>query len=137
MYRKLAILLVVILPLGGCAALQNIETAVSVATVSVANPVTKERLNQLENVAILVFSGLNGWRQACISGAIPSSCKGQIAAVQVYTRKIPPYLTQLRAFVNSNDQINAVTVYNNVMGLITTVKAQAASNGVTISTTGS
>lgn len=137
MLRKLSLVLAVSLSLGGCAALQKIETAVSVGTTSIANPVTRERLNQLENIAILVFSGLDGWKQACINGAIPASCKAQIASVQVYTRKIPPYLIQLRLFVKNNDQVNAIVVYNNVMDLISTVKAQAATSGVNLNTTGS
>jgi len=137
MFRKISLVLALSLSLGGCAGLQNIKTAVEVGTTSIVNPITRDRLNQLENIAILVFTGLNSWRQACIDGTIPASCKGQIESAQVYTRKIPPYLTQLRAFVKSGDQVNAITVYNNVMNLITTVKAQAAANGVTISTVGS
>lgn len=136
MLRKLSIVLALSLSLGGCAALQNavttVETAVGIGTASVANPVTKERLNQIENAAIIVFTALNGWKQACVSGAIPASCKAQIAAVQVYTRKIPPYLAQLRVFVKTNDQVNAVVVFNNVTQIISTVRTQAAANGVTI-----
>ena len=139
MFRKISLVLALSAALvgAGCSTIQNIKTAVDVGTASVVNPVTKERLNQMENVAILVFTGLDSWKQTCINGTIPASCKAQIASVQVYTRQIPPYLTQLRAFVKSGDQINAVTVYNNVMNLIATVKAQAASSGVTISTVGS
>jgi len=137
MLRKISLVLALSLSLGGCAAIQNIQTAVEVGTASIANPVTKDRLNRLENIAILVFTGLNSWRQACINGAIPVSCKAQIDSVQFYTKQIPPYLTQLRAFVKSGDQINAVTVFNNVTALITTVKARASANGVTINTVGS
>ena len=141
MFRKISLVLALSLSLGGCAGLQkvvsNVETAVGIGTASVVNPVTKERLNQMENVAILVFTGLNSWRQACIDGSIPASCEAQIDSVQVYTRQIPPYLAQLRAFVRSGDQINAITVYNNVTALIATVKARASANGVTISTVGS
>jgi len=141
MLRKISIVLALSLSLGGCAGLQNVVsnvgTAVGIGTASVVNPVTKERLNQMENVAILVFTGINSWRQACINGAIPVSCKAQIDSVQFYTKQIPPYLTQLRAFVKSGDQINAVTVFNNVTALITTVKARASANGVTINTVGS
>lgn len=125
MKRFLAVC-VITLSLGGCAALQNIQSAVQVATVSVANPVTKERLFKLESAVILVFSGLKTWKKACHDELINAGCKGQIAAVQVYTRKIPPYLIQLRAFVRNNDQVNAVVLYNNVMDLIAAAKAQAA-----------
>lgn len=125
MKRFLAVC-VITLSLGGCAALQNVTTAVQVATASVANPVTKERLFKLESAVILVFSGLNTWKKACRDDLINASCKGQIAAVQVYTRKIPPYLVQLRVFVRDNDQVNAVVLYNNIMDLVASAKAQAA-----------
>jgi hypothetical protein len=114
---------------GGCSTLQNIGAAISIGTTSVADPVTPTRLNQLESTITLVFAGLNTWRATCVQGVLPPTCKQQIAAVQVYTRQIPPYLTQLRAFVKSGDQINAVTVFNNIGTLITTVKSQAAAGG--------
>jgi len=137
MFRKIAIVLTLSFSLGGCSTLQGIVNAVEIGTTSIANPITKERLNQLENVAILVFSALDGWKRACVNGVIPASCKAQIAQVQVYTRQIPPYLNQLRVFVRTNDQVNAITVFNNVTGLISTVRAQAANHGVTINTSGS
>jgi hypothetical protein len=117
---------------GGCSTLQNIGAAISVGTTSIADPVTPTRLNQLESTITLVFAGLNTWKAACVQGAIPPSCKAQIAAVQVYTRQIPPYLNQLRAFVKSGDQINAVSVFNSLGTLITTIKSQAAAGGAPI-----
>ncbi len=114
--------------LGGV--ITNILQGSGVGAVSIANPVTKDRLNQLENGAIVVFSLLDGWKKSCVQALLPPSCKQQIAAVQVYTRQIPPYLTQLRTFVKTNDQVNAIVVYNNVMNIISTVRAQAAANGI-------
>jgi hypothetical protein len=114
---------------GGCSTLQNIGAAISIGTTSVADPVTPTRLNQLESTLTVVFAGLSTWRTTCLQGVLPPACKSQIAAVQVYTRQIPPYLTQLRAFVKSGDQINAVTMFNNIGTLIATVKAQAAAGG--------
>jgi hypothetical protein len=130
--KKLLFVLPLLLTLGACSTLQGIGTALSIGTSSIADPVTPTRLNQLESALTLVFAGLNTWRASCTQGVIPPSCKAQIAAVQVYTRQIPPYLTQLRAFVKSGDQVNAVTVFNNLGTLITTIKSQAAAGGAPI-----
>jgi hypothetical protein len=129
---KKLLVIPLLLALGGCSTLQNIGAALSIGTSSVADPVTPTRLNQLESALTLVFAGLNTWRTTCAQGVIPPVCKQQIAAVQVYTRQIPPYLTQLRAFVKSGDQVNAVTVFNNLGNLITTIKSQAAAGGAPI-----
>src|SRR4051812_44192457 len=105
--RKLFLAAALTVSLGGCATFDNIRDVISIGTSSVANPVTKERLYQLESAATIVFAGLNGWKDSCVRGLINVNCKDQIAQVQVYTRQIPPYLTQLRAFVKNNDQVNA------------------------------
>ncbi len=79
-----------------------------------------------------MFAGLNTWRDTCVRGLIPASCKAQIAAVQVYTRQIPPYLSQLRTFVRTNDQVSAVAIFNNLANLVETIKTQAAAGGAPI-----
>lgn len=132
--KKFLAIVLVTLSLGGCAALKNIQTAIQLGTASIANPVTKDRLNQMEAATTLVFIGLKGWKKSCVDGLIPVSCKDQIASVQVYTRQIPPYLTQLRTFVKTNDQVNATVAWNAVIQIIDTVKSQAATSGVQIST---
>ena len=134
MIRKLAIAttLSISLAFGGCQFFGNLETALQVGTTSISNPVTKDRLDQLEQVAVLVFTGLKAWKQSCINGVIPQTCKQQIAAVQVYTRQIPPYLAQLRVFVKTNDQINAIVLFNDITSLIGTVRTQAAAGGINI-----
>lgn len=130
--RKVFLALTLALSLAGCATFKNIETAVQLGTASIANPVTPTRLNQMESAITIVFAGLNAWKKTCQDGLIPASCRQQINSVQVYTRQIPPYLNQLRTFVRNNDQINATVVFNNVTGLIGTIKSQAAANGVNI-----
>lgn len=132
--KKLISIALVALSLGGCAALKNIETAIQLGTASATNPVTITRLNQMESAVTLVFAGLNAWKKSCVQALLPVSCKTQIADVQVYTRQIPPYLTQLRAFVETNDQVNATVLYNQIVDLIGTVKSQAAAGGVNIAT---
>jgi hypothetical protein len=120
------------LSLSGCASLQNIETAVQLGTASIANPITKTRLDQIESTATIVFAGLRAWKTSCQQGLIPVTCRDQIYQVQVFTRQVPIYLTQLRKFVKNNDQVNAIVVYNNLSGLIGSIKSQAAANGVNV-----
>lgn len=132
--RKIILAIALSLALAGCAQISAIETAFQLGTASVSNPVTKDRLNQVESAITLVFAGLEGWKKSCQQGLIPVVCKTQIAQVQIYTRQLPPYLAQLRTFVKTNDQVNATVVFNNIVNLVGTVKAQAAAGGVTIST---
>lgn len=127
--KRLLIVPLLCLSLGGCLTLQGIETAFKLGTASITNPVTKDRLFEIETTVSLVFTGLNAWKKTCVQGLINIACKDQIAAVQVYTQQIPPYLKQLRVFVKTNDQVNAAVAFNSIVTLITTVRSQAALNG--------
>jgi hypothetical protein len=100
------------------------------ATASVSNPVTPERLNAAENAAIVMFAGLNAYKQSCIKRVIPQSCRETIAAIQVYTLQLPQTLEALRAFVQSGDQVNALQAYNLVMNLISNARTIATTNKV-------
>jgi hypothetical protein len=134
--RKLLVICMMTLSLGGCAKLQELsdkfQNIAEFATATVSNPVTPAKLKQVESGALLVFKGMNLWKTSCAQRLINEGCNKQIAAVQVYTRQIPPYLTQVRQFVKNNDQVNAVVVYNELVALIKTVKAQVAANGIKV-----
>lgn len=130
--RKIILAAALALSLSGCASLQNIETAVQLGTTSITNPVTATRLNQMESAVTIVFAGLKAWKTSCQQGLIPASCRGQIYTVQAYTRQVPIYLRQLRTFVRTNDQVNAIVVYNNLTSLIGAIKSAAAANGVVV-----
>lgn len=136
--RKIILGVALTFTLVGCASipglpsLQTIQTVAQLGTASVTNPVTPERLEQAENALVLVFIGLSAWKDSCKNGVIPAGCKDQIAAVQIYTRKLPPILKELRVFVRNNDQVNAFVAFNSFTNLISTVKTQAAQNGVQI-----
>lgn len=130
--RKILLILTLALSLGACSTLQNIETAVQLGTASIANPVTKTRLNQMESAITIVFAGLKAWKTSCQQGLINADCKQQIRTAQIYTMQIPPYLKQLRTFVRNDDQVNATVVFNQLTTLIGTVKSQAAANGVNV-----
>lgn len=117
MRKLLAILVLLSLP--ACAQLQQ---ATNFATTGVANPITRTQLYEVENGAIVVVAGLNAYKQTCVSGAIPASCKDTIRTIQVYTRQIKALLPTLRAFVRQNDQVNAPIVYNTILDLISKIK---------------
>lgn len=130
--KRIILVLALSLSLGGCQFFSKLQTFAELGTASISNPVTKDRLQKIEAGAVLVFTGLNAWRDACEQGAINESCREQIRAVQVYSRQIPPYLVQLRKFVRTNDQVNASVVFNQIVDLVGIVKAKAAENGVVI-----
>lgn len=114
--RKLVLAVALALGLTGCA---EFKRAVEIATISVANPVTKEMLYDVENSAIVLFSTLNVYRRACLARRIAQTCLQRIEDIQQYTRQVPYYLGQLRVFVKQNDQVNAKVAYNTVVNLIT------------------
>lgn len=128
--RKGLIALALAAGLSGCAGVPG--TLFNIATKSVANPVTKDDLYQVENAMTVAFAALEAYKKSCVAGAVGSGCKGIITKIQVYTRQIPPLLTQLRGFVKNNDQVDAATVYDQIETLIANFKAAAAANGVEV-----
>ena len=133
--RMIILALTLAASLAGCSTLSNIETAIELGTASIANPVTRTRLDQMESGIKLVFIGLKTWKDQCANGnlvAIEPNCREDIGAVQVYTRQVPPYLRQLRTFVKTNDQVNATVVWNQLFDIINIVKTEAAKGGVRV-----
>lgn len=122
------------LALGGCATgtLGNLGTGISIVTKSVTNPVTKTEEAQIELAIDAAVSVLRGYKQACLQGTADKACRANIAAIQRYTRQMPPLLTQLRGFVDNNDQVNAVVVYNQLTALYTNFKSAAAGLGYNV-----
>ena len=118
--------------LAGCAQLQQAWQAGALVTASYTNPVTKDQLYQAENALTIAFAGLNAYKKSCALGAADTHCKDNVAKIQAYTRRIPPLLAQLRTFVKTNDQINAVVVYNQIVQLVTNLKAEAVASGVPV-----
>lgn len=123
--KRIVLAAVVALALGGCAQLQHAADVVSVVTKSYTNPVTKADLDNAEGAVQLVFTGLNTYKRACVQGIADKNCRANVKAIQVYTRKVPPVLKNLRAFVDSGDQISATSVYNNLMAIIRDIKNEA------------
>lgn len=130
--KKLFLAIVIAFSVAGCAQVQKSLDVISGIVVGVNNPVGKNELYALENSMIVAFAGLNAYKRACIAGAVGSGCRDVIKRLQVHTRKIPPALTRLRAFVKNNDQVNALTAYSEVKAMIDIFKAEATANGVRV-----
>lgn len=128
--RKYLAIAMVALSLGGCAQLSAVSGGLSLITKTVQNPVTEKELYQIEASLRILTEALLTYRRACIAGSADLRCRENIAAIQPYTKQIPPMLTQLRMFVKNNDQINAVVIYNQLTQLYTNVKSSAAQLGV-------
>lgn len=118
--RKVALALVVAVSLGGCASIQKITSALQ----QTSTYVSKENLYYAENAAIVMFAGLNTYRRSCVQNLIPQSCRQTIGRIQVYTRRIPPALAELRVFVRAGSP-NAIGAYNLVITLIDAAKGEA------------
>lgn len=130
--RKLFLIAAMALSLTGCAALNSITGGISLATKSITNPVTKDEEAQVELAIDAALAVLRGYKRACIQGTADKSCRANIKAIQRYTLQMPPLITQLRGFVDSNDQLNAVVVYNQLTALYTNFKSAAGSLGYNV-----
>ena len=118
--------------LGGCADLKNFGTAINLATHSITNPVTKDDLYKVESGVQIAFTALNAYKRSCAQGLVDKNCRANVAAVQQYTRQLPPLLAQLRGFVKNNDQINATVIYNQIVMLVANFKTAASNVGINV-----
>jgi len=130
--RKIILAMTLSLALAGCAQLQAITGGISLATASVANPVTPTKEGEIELALNSAVQVLITYKRACLAGSADKNCRDNIRQIQAYTRQIKPMVAQLRGFVDTNDQVNAVVVYNQLTTLYTNMKAAAASLGVSI-----
>lgn len=130
--KRLILAAALALSLGGCAALNAVTTGISLATKSIANPVTKAEEAQVELALDTAVQALKAYKQACVAGTADKNCRVNIAQIQAYTRQVPALVVQLRGFVNNNDQVNATVVYNQLTALYANVKKAAADLGVSL-----
>lgn len=128
--RISAFILALALALGGCAQIQEALQAGKLVTASIANPVTPDRLKATEDTLAVAFGLLNAYKTACVKGAADVNCKSNIRAIQVYTRKLPALLTQLRAFVKNNDQVNAILIFNQLKDAYNSAKGVATAAAI-------
>lgn len=130
--KKLLLALALGLSLSGCATWDAVTQGISLATKSIANPVTKTEEAQVELALDTAIQALLAYKRACIAGTADVHCKANIAQIQAYTRQVPALVAQLRTFVDNNDQINATVVYNQLSALYVNVKASAAQLGISL-----
>lgn len=131
------IILAAILSLGlaGCAQMQAITGGISLASASISNPVTPTKEGEIELALDSAVQVLKTYKKACAAGTADKNCRDNIGQIQAYTRQIKPMVVQLRNFVDTNDQVNAVVVYNQLTTLYTNMKAAATSLGVSLGST--
>lgn len=125
--HKVLIAAILALSLGGCA---NLGPLATFATTGVTNPVTPEMVYRTEQAMIVVVSGLNAYKRACIAKTIAQSCRAVIVKLQTYTRPAALAIKDLRAAVRANDQVNAIAAYNVVTRLMADFKSTAVAAGV-------
>lgn len=130
--KKLFIAIAVTLALAGCVTTDSLSSITTALTTGVSNPVSKQDLYAFENGMIIAFAGLNAYKKSCANGALPPSCKDTVKQLQVYTRRIPPVLKDLRSFVKNNDQVNARIAYSTATQLLADFKAVATANNVQV-----
>lgn len=130
--KKILIILALSLSIGGCAQLQTLTSGISLITKTYTNPVTKNEEAQIELALNAVIDGLRAYKKACADGSVDKNCKVNVAQIQVYTRQFEILVPRLRTFVDTNDQINASVVYNQLTALYSDVKKVAANLGVNI-----
>jgi hypothetical protein len=130
--RKIILALMLSASLAGCADLQAITGGLSLATKSIANPVTPADEAQVEVAIGAAVDLLKAYKQACAQGTADVHCRANVAQIQAYTIQIKPLIGQLRSFVDNNDQINAAVVYNQLKALYVNVKATATQLGINL-----
>jgi len=130
--RKVILALTLSLSLAGCANLQAITDGISLATKSIANPVTPADEAQVEVALGAAIDLLKAYKQACVQGTADVNCKANVRQIQAYTLQVKPLIAQLRSFVDNNDQINAAVVYNQLRSLYVNVKATASQLGINL-----
>ena len=130
--RRIFASLAVVLVLGGCAQLQTLQNVAQFATASVNNPVTPEMEAQIELGFDTAVQLLLTYRRACIRGEVDVNCRRNIEVIQPYTIQAKPVIARLRRFVDSNDQVNAVVAYQQLVGLYGELKTSAAAVGMNV-----
>lgn len=132
--RKLALALVLSTSLVGvgCAQLQTAQNLANIATTSIDNPVTAEKMYQIEAALRIAVEALLTYRRACIAGNADLRCRENIEAIQPYTRQVPPLLAELRAFYRQDDKVNALVVYKRLGNIYNSILNQAATRGVNL-----
>lgn len=124
---KRLIVLALALSLSACAGMPKsvLEGGTSVTT-SIDNPVTTERLYQIEAALSTAASAAIVYRRSCLTGALPKSCRAIVEKIRGYSATARVMLARLRGFVRQNDQVNAIKVLLEVQGVISDLSASTS-----------
>ena len=126
--KRLAILLVVALSLGGCA---NLQTAFQIATTPVT--VTPAMAQDVQEAAKVATSGLVAYRRLCIKKVIDPvtrNCRAVIVTIQPYTRAAAVAIVDLRQAVRENDQVTAIRAYIALQRIVANIQTERQKAGV-------
>lgn len=130
--KRIILAITLSLSLGACAELQTLQNLAKFSTATINNPVTPAMEAQIELGFDTAVQLLLTYRRACIAGTADVNCRQNIEIIQPYTKQAKPLIARLRAFVDGNDQVNAVVAYNQLVGLYGSLKASAAAVGMNV-----
>lgn len=118
-----ALLLVLALPLAGCAGDSILRGGTSIIA-STENPITSDRLFQIEATFDIAVKAAKAYRRSCLRKALPQSCREIVEYIRpLASTARRTLLPRLRAYVRDNDQVNAIKVFFELKGLVEDIKA--------------
>lgn len=121
---KKIIVLVLALSLAGCAGIpRSVLDGGSSIIADTTNPITSERLYQIEASLSTAASAAIVYRRNCLAKVLPQSCRAIVEKIRGYSRTARLMLSRLRAFVRQNDQVNAIKVLLEVQGVISDLRS--------------
>lgn len=122
--KKLIIILTLALSLGACAGMpKSVLDGGSSIIASTSNPVTRERLYQIEASLSTVASAAIVYRRSCLQGNLPASCRATVEKIRGYSSTARAMVKRLRVFVRENDQVNAIRVLIELQGVISDLRS--------------
>lgn len=123
--KKIILALALAISLTGCAGMSKslLEGGSSILA-SADNPITSERLFQIEASFSTAASAALAYRRSCIRGALPRSCRDHVERIRPVAGLVRrTLLPQLRAFVRQNDQVNALRIFFEIKGLVDNLRS--------------
>lgn len=139
MWKRLIVVVPVLLVLGGCATNPIAAIAETVGglpsgvlTKSVQNPVTRDTLYRVENGLRVAVAGLQTYKNYCEGRPVGDRCDAVVAQLQSYSKRARPLVRQLRTFVRKNDQVNAGVVFQTLRGIFAEFQSTASREGIAV-----
>lgn len=133
-FRRLTLIVPVLLLLGGCAGLAETVTGLptGILTKSIENPVTKAQLYKIENGLRVAVAGLQTYKNYCEGQPVGDRCDAVVQRLQGYSKRARPLVRSLRTFVKKNDQVNAGVVFQTLRSIFAEFRATAAQEGIPV-----